>query len=138
VVKRNSAPESILRNGALTANVAYIAVLLVAASNTYVQGHRPARGPNADWAAFDAVFMTLLAVSIAAYAACHAIATASFWKDGLTRWVLWMTLPLAVILLLAWLVAQRSDAPGWQVFAMALLAAALTALAARRPVYSAP
>jgi hypothetical protein len=134
VVTDNREARSILRDGALGANVAYVAGLLIAAYNTYVQGHRTPRGPNADWAAFDAAFMTLLAITIAAYAACHEMVTVSFWKNGFSRGVLWMTLPLAGFLLLAWVVAQRSDAPGWQVFALALLAAGLSGLAARRPV----
>jgi hypothetical protein len=80
--------------------------------------------------------MTLLAITIAAYAACHAIVTISSWKGGPYRWNLGTMLPLAAILLLAWVVYERPDVPGWQVFVLALLAALLTALAERRAARS--
>ncbi len=78
--------------------------------------------------------MSLLAAATVLYAAVHLVALRAWWRgDGLGR-ALATTLPWAGLLALSWVVYQRTDAPGWQVLVLALVAAVST-LAARTAVH---
>ena len=122
----------VLRRGALVANLAYVASLLLAAYNLYVEAHRPPTGPLADWAAFDAALNLMLAATVVTYAVAHLIATWRWWKGRGAGCVVAMTLPLAGLLTLFWLMITlpigfgNTNEPGWLVIGAALVAAALT------------
>jgi hypothetical protein len=115
-----------VRHLALAANAAYAIALLLAAYNLYLVGQRPPHPSMVEWAAFDAWFMTVLAVGMVLYSAGHVFAVINWWRGYSRGLILLTTLPLAALLAFAWVVYERTDAPGWQVVVLGLGAVLLT------------